>query len=125
MMPGEAGEKARVLDGACLPGHGQAWSGQRILVAGRAVEQERDPWVERNIPAVLRKIGQQQTRACIKIRGDEDEGRIGCAAHICGECCALLPAQQVPADSRRIAVRHRLAHAASEPCRHRCVKWPY
>jgi hypothetical protein len=46
-MRGEAGETSRVLDGSCLPNHGQARPGQRVLVTRRAVEKQRDPRVER------------------------------------------------------------------------------
>ena len=122
VMRGEAGETARVLDGSGLPDHGQARPGQRVPVARRAVEQQRDPRIERDVAAVLRQIGQQQKRARIEIGGDQDERRVGRAAHARGQGSALLSAQQPPADSRRIAVRLCFTHPQVSRTGAACVK---
>src|ERR1700732_1159117 len=71
---------------------------------------------------MLRQIGQQQKRARIEIGGDQDQRRVGRAAHAGGQGSALLSAPQLPADSRRIAVRLGFTHPASEPHRRGCVK---
>ena len=73
VVRGQAGETSRVLDGSGLPDHGQAWSGQRVPEARRAVDQKRYPRVECDVPAMLRQIGQQQKRARVEIGGDQDK----------------------------------------------------
>ena len=72
-MRGEARQAALVGDLLGPPDQGQPGSGKRVLVALGGIDKQRDPRIESNIAAVLRKIGQQQQRACIEIGGKKDQ----------------------------------------------------
>ena len=56
------------------------------------------------------------------IGGDQDERCIRGAAQARGKGSLLFAAQQVPSDSRRLAVEAGLAHPPNEPSRQHGVK---
>src|ERR1700749_23172 len=85
----EAGQKSQILNGNSLSDHGEAWTGQRIPVTRCAVEQQRHPRIERNVPAVLCQVGQQKERARIEISSRQDERGVRRAPHARGKHGAL------------------------------------
>src|SRR4029077_14302686 len=74
----------------------QARAGQRIGMAFRGVKQERYPWVEGDVAAVLRKIGQQQQRARVNIDGKEYERSIRGTVEAGSERRTAAAARQQP-----------------------------
>jgi hypothetical protein len=73
-------QKAPVRARLGLAEHAQTGSGERIIEADRAVEQQGNPRVGGDVAAVLSEIGEKEERAGIEIDGDEDERGIGRAA---------------------------------------------
>ena len=76
-----------------------------------AIEQQRDPRLEGNVSAMLRKIGQQQQRARVEVDREENEGSVRSTVEAGGERCAGAAARQRAGERRRIAARLGFGHA--------------
>ena len=93
---GEAGGGARIVAPFGPAEQRQPRPGERVGMAGRVFEQQRDQRVGSEVAGVLGEIGQQQERARIEIAGGRDQRDIGTPGQAGGERGVVAAAHQLP-----------------------------